>query len=385
MLSARVKIVMLLVVTLVYRATSNMLQTSVPLYAKYLLHESNFVISVIVGLANVAAILSLLYLGYSSIKIGNSIFMSLALTAVCLPLFLVTRNVISLTLVNLFVTFWISTLMPLLLTSVVLISAPGTHDRNLTIFSAILSFSLVLSPIYQGLLLAATGNDLISSMLSFAPLAAIAAALFVILMRSEPTLKALREKFEFVFITKPLYWMGIVAYESFSLPFIAIVTFGGIFAKNSFGAGYSTIEALFTVFFFASFLVRLFLVRLPTTNEPIMLLSFVMIAIGLLLTALSSTLWELTLSFILLGCSHGVAYPVATRYIAKAVSTQRLVAAYTVASLIDAGVFLVGAPIVGLIAQLFGLSQMFLAIEIPVFALGITYALITKRVSMQNG
>jgi len=379
--SERTKLAIVLLITLFYRATSNMLQTSVPLYAKYVLHESDFIVSVIVAFAQVAVIVSLLYLGYSSIGVGKSIFVSLLFTSLCIPLFIVTQNVLSLTLVNFFVNFWIGTLMPLLLTTVVLISSPRASDRNLAIFSATLSFGLVLSPIYQGALLAVTNNDLVSSMLFFAPLMAAATALFILLMRSEASLKAVRGKFEVIFVRNSLYWMGILAYESFNFPFIAILTFGGIFSKRNFGASYSTIEVIFTAFFLTSLLVRLLLVRLSAMNEPVMLLSFAVMAVALPLAAFSSNLSEFALSIILLGYAHAAAYPVATRYIAKAVQSEGLFAAYTVASIIDAGVYLLATPILGLAAQFLGLSDMFLMNEVPVFAIGIAYILIMRRIA----
>jgi MFS family permease len=383
MFSGRAKIAIVLLVTLVYRATSNMLQTSVPLYAKYVLHASDFTVSLIVAIADVAAILSLLYLGYSSIRVGKTIFLSLALTSICLPLFLVTSNILSLALVNLFVTFCIGTLSPLLLTAIVLVDAPGTHARNLTIFSAVLSLSLVLSPIYQSVLLAATNENLISSMLFFAPLVGAAAALFFV-MRSDDRLSVARGKFEVVFVKDLSYWAGILAYESFSLPFIAILTFGGIFAKNSFGASYGAIEALFTVFFLTSLIVRVLLVKFSSTNELVMALSFSVMVIGLFLVGFSSSMWMLAFGLVLLGYSHGVAYPIGARHIADAVPREKLVAAFTVCTLIDDSISLVATPALGLIAQFFGLSLLFLAIEAPSIVIGAAYILIMRRIRRRN-
>ena len=187
-------------------------------------------------------------------------------------------------------------------------------------------------------------------------------------------MKAAREKFQLIFTKNPMYWVGILAYESFNFPFIAILTFGGIFAVRGFGASYAVIEGLFTGFFLTSLIVRLLLVRASTVNDSVMLASFVVMAVALPLVVFSSTIWEFALSFVLFGYSHAAAYPVATRYIAKAVPNEVLVAAYTVASLIDAGVYMVATPLLGLAAQFYGLSSMFLLIEIPVFAIGITYA-----------
>jgi hypothetical protein len=284
-----------------------------------------------------------------------------------------------------FVNFWIGTLLPLLLTTVVLISSPEVCDRNLTIFSAVLSLSLVLSPIYQGLLLTATNGNLAISMFLFAPLTGGATILFALLMRSEKTLKTAREKFQLIFTQNPMYWIGILAYESFNFPFIAILTFGGIFARRNFGASYSMIEALFTAFFLTSLIVRLLLVRVSTLNDAVMLASFLVMAVALPLVALSSNLWEFALSLVLFGYSHAAAYPVAWRYIARAVSNQALIAAYTVASLIDASVYMIGTPLLGLAAQYYGLSGMFLIIEVPVFAIGIAYIGIMRFAVRQSG
>ena len=379
MFSRRAKIAIVLLITLVYRATSNMLQTSVPLYAKYVLHASDFTVSLIVGIADIGAIMSLLYSGYSSIRVGKTIFLSLALMSVCLPLFLVTANILSLTLVNLFVTFCIGTISPLLWTAVVLVDAPGTHARNLTIFSAVLSLSLVVSPIYQSVLLAATNENLIFSMLFFAPLVAAAAALFSV-MRLDDRLSVARGRLELVFVKDLSYWARILAYESFSLPFIAVLMFGGIFAKNSFGASYGAIEALFTVFFLTSLIVRVSLVKFRSTYERVMTLSFSLTIFGLIFVWSSSSVLMLGLALVLLGCSHGVAYPIGARHIADVVPREKLITAFTVCTLIDDSISLVATPALGLIAQLFGLSLLFLAIVFPSIVIAAAYMLIMRRI-----
>jgi len=379
MVSGRAKIAIVLLVTLVYRATSNMLQTSVPLYAKYVLHTSDLTVSLIVGMANLATILSLLYLSYSTRPVGKLIFLSLAAVSISLPLFLVTSNVLSLTLVNLLVTFCLGILSSLLLTAIVLVDDPGSHARNLTISYAVLSLSLVFSPIYQSGLLVATNDALIFSMFSFAPLVWVAAALFFI-MRSDNQLSVARGKFEVVFARDPAYWAGILAYESFNLPFIAILTFGGIFAKNTFGASYGAIEALFAVFFLTSFIVRVLLVKVPSTNERITVISCSLMVVGLLLAGFSSSIWMLAFALVMLGYSHGVSFPIGARQIADAVPREKLVAAFTVCLLIDNSLSLVATPALGFIAQFFGLSLMFLAIEAPTILIEATYLLIMRRI-----
>jgi predicted MFS family arabinose efflux permease len=115
-----------------------------------------------------------------------------------------------------------------------------------------------------------------------------------------------------------------------------------------------------------------------------MLLSFLVMGIGLLMWAFSSSFWDLTLSLVLLGSAHGSTYPIATRHIADSVSREKTVGAFTVCLLIDDAVSLAGAPLLGLIAELFGLSSLFLTLEVPVLGIGLGYTVMMRRALTQN-
>ena len=381
-LTYRAKILIILLVTLIFRATSNMLQTSIPLYAKYVLHASAFTVSLIAMLVNIAAFFSLLFFGFRSVAIGKAIFLSLIMVCVFPLLYLVTYDEFTFTFISSIVAFWIGSLLPLLLATIAVTSGPQKRERELTIFAATLSLGLVLGPIYQGTLLSMTADNLVYSMLLFVPLVAVAAVFFS-LVRLDENLK-IAGNFDLGFTKRASYWVGILALESFNMPFIAVVTFGGIFARSNFGASYADIEFLFTGFFLTSFLVRLLLIRLTLSRYAVMMGSFVSTMLGLAIVYGSSTLGEVGLGFLLLGYSHGASYPIATNQIANSAPKEKLVAAFTVSSLIDNIVYSLGTPIVGIIAQYLGLNAVFIWVEMPVAAIAVAYLLLSKYISVKT-
>jgi predicted MFS family arabinose efflux permease len=356
-----------------------MMQTSVPLFAKYVLHSSDLTVSLIATVATITTLLSLFFFGFRRVAIGRAIFLSLILSCVTLPMFLVAFNAVALALITALVTFWLGALLSLLLASLTIITSPQNRQRDLTIFSAVLSLSLVLGPIFQGAVLTLTGDNLVLSMLSFAALMASAAVLFS-RIRLDENLKV-GGTFEVGFVKDTRYWIGVLATESFTVPFLAILTFGGILARNNFGASYADIETLLAAFFVTSFLVRVALVKFTVSRLGVMMLSFVMSIVGLMVVAFSSSLIQLAVGFVLLAYSHGATFPVGQNYIADSVIEEKLVPAYTVSALIDACIYLVGTPLVGIAAQYLGLNSAFLLIEFPVAAIGASYLLLLREAS----
>ncbi len=379
----RGKFVVVLVTIFVYRATSNMLQTSIPLYTKYVLFASDLVVSLVVGLASIAALLSLFFFGLRKVNVGRGILVSLAMTCISLPLLLVAFNTISLTLIYSAINFWSGSLLTLLLTAAVLVSDDENRQRNITIFSAALSLSLVLGPVYQAFVLVLARDNLAYSMTLFTPVLAMATLLFFFIGAENKL--SLTSKLELRFIRNKPYWIGILAFESFTIPFIALLTFGGIFEKNNFGASYAQIELIFTAFFSTSLIVRLMMVRLSVSRHILLMGSFASTVIGLVLVSASSNLIETTLGFVLLGYSHGVYVPVGANLVVKNVPKEGLVGANTVSALIDSAIFLVATPLLGVVAQNFGLRVLFVASSVPVIAIGIGYSILSRQVSRKVG
>jgi DHA1 family multidrug resistance protein-like MFS transporter len=375
--SNRSLLIIILVVTLVYRATNNMLQTSVPLFAKYALGLNDFSVSVVVAISNVAALLGLVYFGFTRVRLRRTILFALVVVSCSIPLLLVIHDAASLTLLYSFIMFSTSAVLALLTTAVVVIALPGGSEKNILLYMATLSLGLVVGPILQGFLLAVSNQNLTYSMVLFVPPMLAGTALFY-LVRLNDT-EEVGEKFRIRVVRNSKYWVGVLANESYSFPYTAIIVFGGIFARSEVGASYAEVEILLTVLFVTSLGARLFLLRMRRWKYPLMISSLIFSGLGLLVIYFSSSMAVALMGFVLLGYSHGISYPVATSYIATAVAGEDLAAANMMSQLIDGTVLLGATPIIGAVAEAFSLRTSFLFSLLPTLAIGSAFILLSKR------
>lgn len=367
------KLLILLVMTLAYRATSIMLQTSIPLYARYVLHGSDFVVSLIAGVASFMPIISLVYITVRGVNLNRGLPLTLSLMAVSLPMFLLAHNSIGLLAVSSFVYLWTGPASVLLLTSVVLVSSQDKRERNVILFTAVLSMSLAFSPLFQSAMLRLTSDNLAYSMALYLPFMAIP-LLFFPFARPESDL-TVRTGFDLSFLRNKEYLLGVLSSEIFSIPFAIILTFGGIFSRNELGADYATIETLFTFFFMVSLAVRLALIRIrfKVSKVKLVVLMVCTTTVGLAMISSSYQLGELMVGFLLLGCSHGLYYPTASNFIAGSTPWPKLTSANSVWIVVDTLVGSSSIPIMGWFVELFGLRVAFLLVEVPVLALGMAF------------
>jgi DHA1 family multidrug resistance protein-like MFS transporter len=368
--------------TVAYRATSIMLQTTVPLYAKYVLGGSDFTVSVIAGAASVMPIASLLYMTLRGIDLNHGLPLTLAFVAVSLPLFLFARNNIALLAISSFAFLWTGPASVLLLTSVIMVSTPEKREHNIFLFTAMLSISLALSPLFQSAILQLASDNLAYSMALYSPFIAVP-LLFYPFAKIDKDLK-LKTTFDPGFLRNRSYLMGVVSSVMFSIPFAILLTFGGIFSKNEFQAGYNTIEALFTLFFVVSLSVRLGLIRSKASRFKLVSVMICTTSVGLGVVSASFRFWQLVLGFLLLGCSHGLYYPTASNFIAESTSSYKLTAANSVWFVTDTLIISTSLPVMGWLIELFGIRPALLFVEIPVVVLGLVFLRLARGYSSPN-
>ncbi len=372
----------LLVLTMAYRATSIMLQTTIPLFAKYVLHSSDFLVSLIVAMSSIFPILSLGYITVKGISVSNGLLLSLVGISAALPVYLFISNPLMLAVVSSFVYFWTAPASVLLLASVILTSPGEKRERNVILFTAALSASLVLSPAFQGFVLSLSSDNLALSMALFAPILVVSLVFFS-LIRHDAEL-TIRSRFDLGFLRNRNYVLGVLSNEIFSVPFALLLTFGGIFSKNELGASYVTIETLFALFFVTSFIVRIFLSRIRASKYYLVITVSATTIVGLALIYDSSSLGELALSFALLGYAHGLYFPTSSNYIADAASRQKFTTANSVSTVIDQIVTSASLPIMGAIVGTFGLRSVFLYVEAPVLVLSLVFLKLGRRRDSSN-
>nr|WP_297027771.1 MFS transporter [Thermoplasma sp.] len=98
----------------------------------------------------------------------------------------------------------------------------------------------------------------------------------------------------------------------YSMSTALILSFGGIFARQAYGASYSLIAILFAVFFTASFTTRvLFSILQIGAIFPYVIFMMSISILGLVMIFLSSNIMVYAAAFIILGIPHGLGMPIA--------------------------------------------------------------------------
>jgi DHA1 family multidrug resistance protein-like MFS transporter len=366
----------LLFATMCFRATSNMLQTTVPLYLRYELQSSEFVVSLVVAIAGIFSIMSLLYTTLTSVNVFKVLLASLWMIAIALPVFLIDTNLISFGITTLFLYFWTGSVPPLLLTAVMFISSVRTQQRNIILLTAGLSLSLVTGPIVQAAVLQIFQSNLSYSIAFFSIPLILSAAMLS--LTHVDTRTAAKRAFSFSLMKNRTYLRGIVTNEIYSVPFVALLTFGGILARNDFNVDYGGVEFLFAIFFSASLVARLQLLRFSSQKHMFVYAIIALTAAGIVLLYFSTIIVELGIAFVFLGYSHGLSYPVSASYIAESLPKEKLASGNSLAALISQLVSFGSLPLLGVIVGVQGLKFMFATLLLPVALLSIGYLAVLR-------
>ncbi len=299
--------VVLVLLTFSFRASDNMMLTTLPLIAKYYFHFSSITIGLVSSLATVFALISS---GLINARLRGKArrwaFLSAsAAYALSFPLFYLSTPVNVWPLVAL-VGFAVGIVMPNVVTTASLFPDQRTRERLLSLYTLALSTSLVVGPLVESAVL--LKFNLFQAFLVFSPLALLV-FVFSLLLDFPTSVEEVKGKVDVW--RREGFKLSVALNLMYGIPFGTLTTFGGIFAVESFRASYSTATLLFSLFFATSFLGRLGLTIYP----PKGLWSFVWLSAsltfaGLVTAFLSRSLIAYALALVVLGIPHGITYPV---------------------------------------------------------------------------
>jgi len=358
-----------------YRASANMLQTSVPLYARYTLKLSDGATSILVTLSNVIAVFSFLLLISFRRDLKKALCVCFLLMCAGTSLILFARSFLALFLCFALANLGSAPLQSLLFTSTVFASKKETSFKNVSLFTSALSLSLVLGPLYQALVLRLFQNNLLLSMLSFLPftLCALIVCLFTHLHTTA--------SFEFGkidFLRDKAYITALLVEAMYALPFVALLTFGGIFLKERFSVSLSLVELLYSLFFVTSFLTRFALSKFAQKRFALVTFSTFLTIFSLVALSFSQNLVITSFLFVLLGFPHGVTYPLSSSYVAESVKKERLTFASSISQSFFGVTSFLAIPFVGYVGEIFGLGFAFLLLTPFIFALYLGFSLLNS-------
>lgn len=252
---------------------------------------------------------------------------------------------------------------------------PGVkRDRALAAYAVALSAGLAVGPLIESVLLSSNGGSLRKSVLSFAAIPLVAAVLMLFVRLSAGTTSNLKQDTRYpasLLLNAPLR-LAVVGQLLFQIPFVSLVTFGALVAHSLYGASASLAQLAFSAFFGVSFAARIALVWKPIKNNVLALrIAAVTTLLGITLLGTCHSILLLMIAMGLLGLPHGVIYPISISLIAKGTASVDLAKANSILFISTSVVSVVGPFLLGVIVSNLGYRLM-LGLELmPVVVLAI--------------
>ncbi|MCL5882281.1 MAG: MFS transporter [Candidatus Thermoplasmatota archaeon] len=299
-------VVIIIALTFAIRASNNMVQTTIPLLARYDLSYSQFLVGVLVAALSASALVASLLNSAIQVRLRKKLFV-IAAVAYPVTIFLFSFS----SSVSVFV-FVIASgisygfIFPNIMTSAGLFQDRSVRERILAIYTLALAVSLIAGPSLESLIVA--HYSLKTAFLFFVPLGIVGAALSPFVRFPEER-KVKRRSSVW---GHPGFRVGIYTFLVYSMSTALILSFGGIFAKQVYGASYSLVTLLFAVFFTASFATRVLFSVLKIGNIfPYVMLMMSISILGLVMIFLSNNIFIYAIAYVILGIPHGLGMPIA--------------------------------------------------------------------------
>ncbi len=376
---------LILVATFFFRATGNMVQTTMPLLARYDLGLTNPEIGLAASLVALTGILAptLIVSRMRPSFTGTAMLSLAALFAVTIPVYAVLGSSLELYATLVVTGTATGALFPLLL-SVPQSVDPQNRDRNVALYATTLSMSLVAGPLIETSVLSADGGVRMV-FLAFTALAVFAVAALALARRfplaagaAEPSPAAVadggtpRARMR-TLLRNRAFLEAVLGNLTYSIPFLILLTFGGVYVVEAFGVGYELVYLLFALFFVASMVTRIALTLLSPIARKLrwLAVSVALTILGLLLLGLGPSLLVVGVSFAVLGVPHGMTFTLSTMVLAEGVEARELPLANSLFFSIGAVVSTLTPSLIGALTLVVGLRPSFLVLILPTLALAL--------------
>jgi len=256
------------------------------------------------------------------------------------------------------------------------------RERQLAIFTLVLSASLAIAPLVEAAILELAHQNVRVPLLAFGvfPLVVIGALSTIRLARPDAATHAAdrANAAEVHPFAVPAARQALIAQLMYALPFAAVTAFGAAIARSLPHVSAAEAEQAFTAFFVTSFAARAVVAaRSPIVHKHrVLVLSGLLTVAGIALAAIAPSFLLFALAMAVLGIPHGAIFPVVLSMLAEALDPYALPKAnsYLIGFSSIVGVAAPGA--LGAVAGAFGYRGMELATLVPTVALlGVLWAM----------
>lgn len=368
-------VALLLAVTMLFRGSQNMAQTTLSILARERLDLVPGVIGVLTAASALAGVAATVLLAprVHAQRRAAAVMAALGILTASLVCFATARSLLQLTLAALLLGVGGGLAMPTLATMAG--SGDGTNrDRDLALYTVALSLSLAVGPLVEALVLRVSNQSLLATFLAFACFPALGVGLLEARgsraprPAERPPQPVARGAGYRALLGNRSWRLALTGTLLYQVPFAAVVTFGGAMAREAAHASPAQAEVAFGAFFALSLATRAWLVwRAPIVHKlGLLRLGAALTAAGLVLLALANSMGSFVAAMAILGLPHGLIFPVALGLIAEGTESHELARA-NAGLLAAANVVNVAVPsLLGAIADLSGYRAMALTVLVPV-------------------
>ena len=366
-------VIVILSITFFIRASNNMVMTSIPLLARYFFNFTQVDVGIITALSSATTFITTAFLNArlnSRNRRSAFILSNVIYTAVFIGFW-----------GSSYITVWILAaiagavfgfMIPNIVTSAGLFKDATVRERVLSLYTLSLSLSLVAGPALESDLL--KFYSLRTVFILFVPFAASSTILSPFIRFPEEGRKVKKTNV----LGNYGFRSAILNIMAYNVPFSLIVAFAGIYERETFGISLSLVTLLFSLFFFSSFLSRLFLsIKPPRNIRLLMIVAMVMSTVGILMMVTSSDISTFMIALVILGIPHGLTYPLSVISIARSfdLGSRNLANSYFFSVMMLIGIFL---PLIGgTLIEFYGFKLTFwlilLFIILMMFMLGLNF------------
>ena len=347
-------IIFVFLVILLQRANTNLIQSINPLFVRYVLDKNLFYVGITTAVYAVSTI-AVRYLISIRIKpqaVSKFVIVGLLLFSAAILGYFFSTNYAEFLIFVVISGFATAIIMPFLLSLVHLVSEKSTIEKNLTIYSLMLSLALVFGPLLSSALLTVLPIRWIYIMLSIFGITAFFFALKIHLKSKSVIKEKLSEKPDMQDLNKNSQksakggsvsllfknrgFLEVIFYNtSFSIAFASVVALGGVFARDNFHLKYFEITLLFSLFFISSLITRLILLYFTKkanikNKTKILNISILISVLSFALMVFSKNIGFYAFGLIIFGIPHALIFPIGTMRISETVDMKDMVAANTI-------------------------------------------------------
>jgi len=350
-------------ITISARATNNMLLTTLPPFARYVLRLSNIDVGLLMATVFVSTFVATTLLNPILGRWTRTAFVTSNMFIFLSMFLFYLSSSLTVWIISALTGFASGLVFPNMITAASAAKDARSVEQLLAIYTTGLSASLVAGPLFETWLLGFIGYREV-----FLPFSAVAfvAALTSFYVRF-PQISG-RHRRSLALLSKG-FLASVLSNATYAVPFAAITTFLVIYASERFGVSKELAYFAFIPFFSVSFATRLLIALFPRRSLLPAFISSASITIAALLAFDFVNTYPLFLLLsAALGYPHGSIYPMSTIIIARSTPVEMRGAVNSYFSATGNLIFITVPVIVGYISHYIGLGTSFLMLCLPVIA-----------------